>query len=205
MANDEPTVWIVDDDEQARRSVSALVRSMGLGAEAFASAEEFLDAYREDRPGCLVTDVRMVGMSGLELQDMLNERNVLLPVIVLTAYARTSLTVRAVKSGAFTVLEKPYDEDDLWDAIRSALADDAESRAKHARRRELQRRIGRLTPAEREVMDMVVRGKPNKNIARLLGVSIRTVESRRQEIFSKMEADSVAKLVRLVIDAGMEP
>jgi len=201
---DEPTVFVVDDDQQARKSVCALVRSMGVPAEAFASAEEFLEGYAEGFPGCLVTDVRMFGMSGLELQEELKRRNVMLPVIVLTAYARTPITVRAIKSGAVTLLEKPYADDDLWDAIRRALAEDASGRADHDRRREIRDRIAELTGAERKVMDMMVKGKPNKVIAARLDVSIRTVENRRREVFAKMKADSVAELVRMVIDADVE-
>jgi len=201
---DEPTVFVVDDDQQARKSVCALVRSMGVPAEAFAPAEEFLEGYAEGFPGCLVTDVRMFGMSGLELQEELKRRNVMLPVIVLTAYARTPITVRAIKSGAVTLLEKPYADDDLWDAIRRALAEDASGRADHDRRREIRDRIAELTGAERKVMDMMVKGKPNKVIAARLDVSIRTVENRRREVFAKMKADSVAELVRMVIDADVE-
>jgi len=201
---DEPTVFIVDDDQQARKSVCALVRSMGVPAEAFASAEEFLEGYAEGLPGCLVTDVRMFGMSGLELQEELKRRNVMLPVIVLTAYARTPITVRAMKSGAVTLLEKPYADDDLWDAIRCALAEDVSGRADHDRRREIRGCIAELTEAERKVMDMMVKGKPNKVIAARLDVSIRTIENRRREVFAKMKADSVAELVRMVIDADVE-
>ena len=196
-----PIVFVVDDDEQARMSVCALVQSMGLRAKAFSSAEEFLASYRERGPACLVVDVRMLGMSGLELQEELNRRNVLLPVIVLTAYARTPMTVQAIKAGAVTLLEKPYEDDDLWDAIRRALAHDAARRSEHERRQEIRGRAGRLTPAERQVMEMIVQGKANKAIARQLDVSVRTVENRRREVFRKMQADSVAELVRLVIEA----
>ncbi len=199
-----PTVYVVDDDEQARNSVCALVQSMGLRAEAFASGEDFLAHDHTAGPGCLVVDVRMLGMSGLELQEELNRRSVLLPVIVLTAYARTPLTVRAIKAGAVTLLEKPYEEDDLWNAIRRALAQDSARRSEHERRREIRRRAEELTPAERRVMEMIVQGKPNKSIARQLDVSVRTVENRRREVFRKMQADSVAELVRIVIEADLE-
>lgn len=199
-----PIVFVVDDDEQARTSVCALVQSMGLRAEAFSSGEEFLDAYDESGPGCLVVDVRMLGMSGLELQEELNRRHALLPVIVLTAYARTPMTVRAIKAGAVTLIDKPYAEDDLWDAIRRGLAQDAARRSEHERRQEIRDRAGRLTPAERRVMKMIVRGKPNKAIAGQLGVSVRTVENRRREVFKKMHAESVAELVRLVIEADLD-
>ncbi len=203
MMSGEPTVFVVDDDRQALRSVCALVRSMGVGAEAFASAEEFLEGCAEGRAGCLVTDVRMLGMSGLELQEELRRRRILLPVIVLTAYPRTPSTVRAVKAGAVTVLEKPYQDDDLWDAIREALARDSADRIEHQRREGIRRRAAELTPAQRTVMQMIVAGRANKTIAQELDVSVRTVENRRREVFEKMEAGSVAELVRMVIDAGL--
>jgi len=199
-----PIVFVVDDDEQARMSVCALVQSMGLRAKAFSSAEEFLASYHEAGPACLVVDVRMLGMSGLELQEELNRRNLLLPVIVLTAYARIPMTVRAIKAGAVTLLEKPYEDDDLWDAIRRALAHDAERRSEYERREEIRGRAGRLTSAERQVMEMVVQGKANKAIAKQLDISVRTVENRRREVFRKMQTDSVAELVRLVIEANLD-
>lgn len=199
---DEPTVFVVDDDELARTSVCALVRSMGIRAESFSSAEEFLNHYVEGRPGCLVTDVRMLGMSGLELQERLRELDIRLPVIVMTAYAKTPLTVRAIQGGAVTLLEKPCGEDELWDAIRKALSQDINGRATHQRVQELRRRIERLTPTQRKVMDLIVAGKANKVIAMELDISVRTVEARRQEVFVKMQSDSVAELVRLVLEAS---
>ncbi|MGO8689677.1 MAG: response regulator transcription factor [Thermoguttaceae bacterium] len=201
----EPTVFVVDDDERARKSVCALVRSLGLRAEAFPSAEEFLARCTPGRPGCVVTDVRMVGMSGLDLQDKLIERGIRLPVIVLTAYPRTSSTVRAIKAGAVTLLEKPYDEEELWDAIRKALAQEAAGRAKTQRRSEIQERAAGLTPAERTVMNLIVQGQPNKIVAKQLNLSIRTVESRRHEVFTKMGVQSVAELVRLAIEGELVP
>jgi FixJ family two-component response regulator len=197
----EPTVFVVDDDRQARESVCALVRSLGVRAESFSSAEEFLEAYEPHLPGCLVTDVRMFGMSGIELQQKLREDGVPIPVIVITAYARTPVTVKAMQHGALTLLEKPYEEDELWDAIRKALAIDAAGRQQFERRQELRDRLAGFSPKEREVLDAVVAGKPNKTIARELDVSIRTVENRRRDVFAKMKADSVAELVRMVIEA----
>jgi two-component system response regulator FixJ len=198
----EPTVFVVDDDQQARKSVCALVRSMGLQAESFSSGERFLEHYVEGRPGCLVTDVRMLSMSGLELQEELTRRQIALPVIVLTAYARTAVTVRAIQAGAVTVLEKPYEDDDLWDAIRKALTKEAAGRTEHQRRVDLRHRIARLTPGQRRVMDLIVAGKPNKVIAQELDLSVRTIENRRHEVFETMQAGSVAELVRMAIDAG---
>jgi two-component system, LuxR family, response regulator FixJ len=198
----EPTVFVVDNDEPSRKSVCALVSSMGVRVEAFASAEEFLDSYTEPRPGCLVTDYCMRGMNGLELQEELARRRLSLPFIVLTAYAHTSLTVRAMQTGAVTLLDKPYAHDDLWEAIRKALADCAAQQGRRQRRRELRERLTRLTTGESRVLDLLVQGKANKQIAKELNVSVRTVESRRREILVKMEADSLPELFRLVTDAG---
>ena len=203
MTTGEATVFIVDDDEEALASVHALVRSMGVQATPFTSAEAFLELYDDDCPGCLVTDVRMVGMSGIELQQKMQDLGIELPVIVLTAFARTPLTVKAMQNGAVTMLDKPYDDDDLWDAIRLGLQRDEESRAKRAYQRELRERIGRLTESERKVMDLVVAGLQNKSIAKRLDVSVRTVENRRREVFAKMQSVSVAELVRQVIAAGV--
>jgi len=195
---------VVDDDEDARDSVCVLVRSMGIRAEPFASAEEFLACYVEGRPGCLVTDVRMLGMSGIELQEKLIERNIAIPVIMLTAYARTPVTVRAMAAGAVTLLEKPYAEEELWDAIRKALARDGQRREDVQRQREIRLRVDQLTPGERAVMDLIVQGQPNKMIARKLGISVRAVENRRSAVFAKMQADSVADLVHLVIETKLD-
>lgn len=196
------TVFVVDDDQQSRNSVKALVRSMGIAAETFESAEAFLAAYSPEQPGCLVTDVRMFGMSGVELQDRLIAQQISLPVIVITAFAKTQLTVEVVKKGAITVLEKPYDDDDLWDAIRKALSVDTARREQIAHRREIRDRIASLTEKETDVLERVVAGKANKVIAKELDISIRTVENRRREVFEKMQADSLAELVRMVLEAG---
>jgi FixJ family two-component response regulator len=200
----EPVVFVIDDDEKSRKSVRALVSSMGARAETFCSAEAFLASIQAGQSGCVVTDVRMPGMDGLELQEQLKQRDIHLPVIVITAYARTSMTVRAVKAGAVTLLEKPYENEDLWDAIREALALDVATRAKREQRDELRQRADQLTESERRVMEMMVQGRANKVIAKRLDVSLRTVESRRREVFRKMQANSLAELVGLVIDAGID-
>jgi two-component system, LuxR family, response regulator FixJ len=199
----EPVVFVVDDDERARKSVCALVSSLGLQTEAYSSAEEFLAREIPVCHGCVVTDIRMIGMSGLDLQDRLKERGVRLPVIVLTAYPKTRSTVRAMKAGAVTLLEKPYDEEELWDAIRNALAQEAAGQAEAQRRGDIQQRAAALTPAERDVMNMIVQGKPNKVIAKQLNMSIRTIEGRRHEVFAKMGVESVAELVRLALEGEL--
>ncbi len=193
------TVFVVDDDDQARDSVCALIRSMNLKAESFASGEDFLAAYTDNRPGCLVTDLRMLGMSGLELQEELIRRGVTLPVIVITAHPRTSLTVRAMRHGAVTLLEKPYEDNDLWDAIREAIVRDETQRAESVKRQDVLQKIESLNDKEKVVMDLIVEGLANKVIAKRLDVSIRTVESRRHDVFEKMEADSLADLVKMAV------
>lgn len=198
----DAVVYVVDDDEALRDSVSALVQSLGLEARAFPSAEEFLRSFDPEQPGCLVTDVRMFGMSGVELQEKLVADGVPLPVIVLTAFAKTPLTVRVMQNGAVTLLEKPYDTGDLWDAIRRALALDFARRAAWQEQEDAQQRLALLTAKEREVLDRMIAGKANKVIARELDVSIRTVENRRHDIFEKVGVDSVAQLVRLAIVAS---
>ncbi len=196
---EKATVFVIDDDQQARESVCALVQSMGLRSRAFASAEEFLDHVDRDVRGCVVTDLRMLGMNGLELQDTMRERGIIIPVILITAYARTSLTVRAMKQGAVTLLEKPYEEDDLWDAVREALRMSELQYDKQARRRDILQRLELLTPKEHQVMELMVEGIANKVIANRLDVSIRTIENRRHDIFEKMDASSLAELVRMVV------
>lgn len=198
---DDLTVFIVDDDELALSSVKALVQSMGLNAEIFRSAESFLEAFHDDRPGCLVADVRLAGMSGIELMDLLRQRGCVLPVIVLTAFARTSLAVRAMQAGAVTVLDKPYEDNELWEAIRQALSADARKRTKKAEQMEYRRRLDLLNDSERDVLELVLAGKPNKSIAKILDVSTRTIENRRRSVYSKMEVETLADLVRVVLKA----
>jgi FixJ family two-component response regulator len=143
----------------------------------------------------------MLGMSGLELQEKLKELDISLPVIIISAYAQTPMTVQAMKRGAVSFLEKPCEENQLWDAIREALAQDEATRLARERREECHQRLAILTPAERAVMELIVAGEPNKVIAKRLGVSVRTVEARRHEVFKKTQVDSVAALVRLVMEA----
>lgn len=195
-----PTVFVVDDDPAARKSVCALVASMGIHAEGYASGEEFLESYRSDMRGCLVTDLRMLGMSGIQLQEKMQERGISLPVIVITAHADTPVTVQAMRNGAITLLEKPCRDQELWDSIREAIATDSRDREVRRRREEVARRIESLTQQERKVMDQMIAGSPNKNIATSMNVSVRTIESRRHNIFEKTGTESLAELVRLVLE-----
>ncbi|HIQ21438.1 MAG TPA: response regulator transcription factor [Planctomycetes bacterium] len=203
MIDPAATVYIIDDDPAARDAVTALVRQMGLRAQAFASAEQFLETYDGTSPGCLITDLRMLGISGVELLERMVRAGTPLPVIIITAYPETPVTVRAMQLGAVTLLEKPCADHQLWEAIRDALERDARRRAGEARRREIRARIDQLTPRERDVLRLIVEGKANKQIAKQLGVSLRTVEAHRHNIFEKLQAHSVAELVRLVLETGL--
>ncbi len=199
--NAHDVVYVVDDDQASREATVGLVREMGVEAHGFDSGEAMLSAYDGHRPACLVTDVRMLRMSGLELQEELQRRGYQLATVVLTGYAETAVTVRAIKNGAVTLLEKPCKNLELWDAIRAALAQDAEQWRADSQRREVRAKLAKLSPSEKEVLDLMLAGEANKVIANRLDVSVRTVEVRRQAIFTKMEADSVAKLVRMVVEA----
>jgi RNA polymerase sigma factor (sigma-70 family) len=195
----EPTVFVVDDDPAVRDSLRDLIESAGLAVESHASAREFLDAYTPDRPGCLVLDVRMPGMSGLDLQEHLREKRFGIPVIIITAHGSVSDASRSFKMGAIDFLEKPFIHEDLLARISAAIEKDARTRQHEARLDDITNRIARLTARERQVMDKVVTGCPNKRIATELGITQRTVEVHRAQVMEKMQAESLAELVRLVI------
>jgi two-component system response regulator FixJ len=198
MTNNDALVFVVDDDAPSREAVTNLARSMQLRAESFASAEEFLDRYR-GQPGCVVVDLRMPGLSGVELQDELRQRGLPIPVIVVTGHAHTAAVVRAMRNGAISVLDKPVDEDELWQAVRAALAQDADRRRLDAELAETRQRLSHLTDKERDILRMIVAGRPNKAMANVLGASLRTVENRRREVFSKLGVRSVAELVAMTL------
>ena len=193
----EPTVFIVDDDEAVLQSLTALVKVIFPRVEAYASAAEFLAVYDPDRPGCLVLDVAMPGMSGLELQRKLEQENIEIPVIFITGHGNVRMAVGAMRAGAVNFLEKPFQEQELWDSIRKALEVDGMNRRRQARRACIEKRLAALSPGEREVLDLILSGKFNKEIATELGLSIRTVEDRRARLMKKMQAQSVAELVQL--------
>ena len=199
MTLHEPVVLIVDDDPAVRDSLALLLRSVGLKSEAYSSAAEFLQAYDASRRGCLVLDVRMPGMSGLELQEKLEGLHSTLPIIFLTAHGDVPMAVKAVKAGAVDFIQKPFRDQELIDKIQHAIEDDTRIREKLADREETLARIESLTPREHEVMDLVVDGKANKVIALDLGLSQRTVEIHRARVMRKMGADSVSQLVRMVM------
>jgi len=197
-ALDSPLVYLVDDDEAIRDSLGLLLRSVGLNCEVYASALEFLEAYDPRRHSCLVADIRMPGLSGLELQQRLNEQRADVPVIFITGHGDVPMAVNAMKSGASDFIQKPFRDQDLIDRIHKALAQDRERRAWRAEERAIRERIALLTPREAEVMRRVVRGQANKVIAMDLGVSQRTVELHRARVMRKLKMRSLAELVSAV-------
>lgn len=199
MGPPEVTVFVVDDDAAMRDSLRWLLQSVNFPVETYASAEEFLAAYDVARPGCLVLDVRMPGMSGLTLQETLAARGMTLPVIMITGYGEVPTAVRALKGGALDFIEKPFNDEILLERVRQALERDRAARAVWARQADAQARLEQLTQREREVMELVTAGKANKVIAAELGLSPKTVEVHRANVMRKMEADSVAELVRLAM------
>ncbi len=197
----EPTVFVVDDDEAMRESLTWLIESVGLKVESFASADEFLRSYYPGQSGCLLLDVRMPGMSGLELQTHLREQQLTVPVIIITGHGDVPMAVRAMKAGAVDFIEKPFNDEQLLESIRNALAIDDRLRDTQSFKAEVASRLSQLTPRESEVMEMVTAGKSNKEIANLLNVSAKTVEAHRAKVMEKMQASSLAELVRLVLAA----
>jgi RNA polymerase sigma factor (sigma-70 family) len=201
MNDQEPTVFVVDDDPGVSDSIRLLLRSVGLPSEAFSSATDFLEAYDLERAGCLVLDVRMPGMSGLDLQARLQEAGSTLPIIFVTAHGDVPMAVDAVKAGALEFVQKPFRDQELLDKIQKALEADAQARAERRDLAVIRNRLDSLTPREREVMDLVVAGEPNKNIARALAISQRTVEIHRARVMEKMQVRSIPMLVQLVMKA----
>jgi two-component system response regulator FixJ len=201
MNMSKPLIYIVDDDDTFRKSLQWLLESVGLAVRTFTNAAEFLENYVPGSPGCLVLDIRMPGMSGLQLQDLLAGRGIGLPVIFLTGHGDVPMAVAAVKKGALDFIQKPYNDQQLLDLVNSALKRDAELRASCSRSHQIASLVGSMTPREREVMDAVVSGKSNKIIAEELGVTIKTVEAHRARVMEKMGAESLAHLVHLVMTA----
>ena len=201
MTASETTVYVIDDDEAVRASLDWLICSVRLPVRTFASAREFLDAYQPDQQGCVVVDVRMPGMSGLELQRNLAEVSGQLPVIIITGHGDIHMAVDAMKAGAFDFIEKPFDEQLLLDLVQKAVEKSAVAAHDHALRDEIRRRIQLLTPRESEVLELVLVGEPNKRIAVRLGICEKTVEAHRSKVMEKTEAKSFADLIKLVISA----
>jgi FixJ family two-component response regulator len=200
--NVRSTIFVVDDDLAVRDSLKLLLRSVGQSVETFGSAQEFLDGCGDDRPGCVVLDIRMPGMSGLELQQKLNEKHSILPIIFITGHGDVPMAVEAMQAGAVDFIQKPFRDQDLIDRINQALEKDNNNRAALGERNDIRRRLDTLTPREREVLDLVVHGKANKVIAGDLKLSQRTVEIHRARVMEKMQASSLAHLVRMVLEVG---
>ena len=191
-------VYVVDDDSSIRQALSSLLRSVGLRVETFGSAREFLRAPRAESPACLVLDVRLPDGSGLDIPDELRNLDVPLPIIYITGHGTIPMSVRAMKLGALEFLTKPFRDEDLLSAIKFALERDRQSKADRSEVAEARQRIERLTPREREVLQLVVAGKMNKQIAAHLGTAEQTVKQHRGRVMRKLEVDSVADLVRVV-------
>jgi RNA polymerase sigma factor (sigma-70 family) len=182
-----------------RNSLKWLIESVGVAVESFASADDFLANYEPGRPGCIVLDVRMPGMSGLDLQEHLVRQNIRIPTVIITGHGDVPMAVRAMKAGAVDFIEKPFNDEALLDAIRRAIATEERQRNAQFEHREIQARIEHLTPREREVMNRVTDGSSNKEIANSLGVSAKTIEAHRARVMEKMQARSLAELVRMAL------
>lgn len=202
---ESPLVYLVDDDEAVRDSLGILLRSVGLASEVYASALEFLEHFDPQRHACLVADIRMPGLSGLELQQRLNEQHADIPIIFITGHGDVPMAVTAMKSGATDFIQKPFRDQDLLDRIAKALEIDRARRASRAEGDAIRERLALLTPRETEVMERVVKGQANKVIAMDLGVSQRTVELHRARVMRKLRMRSLAELVQAVGKAAGAP
>ncbi len=203
MSDSDSIVFVVDDDAPIRESLKNLILSVGLHVDTFASGQDFLKAKRPDIPGCLVLDVRLKGLSGLDLQKRMAEVNIDIPIIFMTGHGDIPMTVQAMKAGAVEFLTKPFRDQELLDAINQALERDRKRREERAKVADLQERYDSLTPREREVMGLVVAGLLNKQIAGELGTSETTVKIQRHQVMEKMDADSLADLVRMGDKLGL--
>jgi RNA polymerase sigma factor (sigma-70 family) len=203
MSEPDTMVFVVDDDAQTRESLKNLMRSVALHVEVFASAQDFLRSKRPDVPTCVVLDVRLPGLSGLDLQKRMAEAKIEVPIIFITGYGDIPMTVQAMKAGAVQFLTKPFRNQELLDAVHQALERDRAARDQRAKNEELHTRYDSLTPREREVMTLVVAGLLNKQIAGELGTSETTVKNHRHQIMGKMGADSVAELVKMAYKLGI--
>jgi len=198
-----PTVFVIDDDASVRKGLSRLLRSAGFEVETFASAELFLGREHYDGIGCIVLDVRMPGIGGIELHDELSKADYHMPVIFITGHGNIPMGVKAMKKGAVDFLAKPFDDEELLQAVGEALERDKQGRAKHAEGLAIRGRLNLLTAREQEVLRYVITGMPNKQIAHELGIAEKTVKIHRGRIMQKMGVDSIAKLVRLAEKAGI--
>ena len=196
-----PVVFVVDDDDGVRRGMEFLLPSAGYEVRSFESGQAFLDACRPGMRGCVLLDVRMPGMDGLELQEHLKAKGIRIPVIIVTAFANVPMAVRAIQAGAFDFIEKPFEGADLLERIRRALVQEQQQAQDERQLAQTRDRLDSLTPRERQVMELVVSGKLNKQIAAELGISMKTVENHRARVMEKMQAESLAELVRMTLGA----
>ncbi len=203
MITSDAAVFVVDDDSLIRDSLEQLVKSVGLKADTFSSAEAFLDTELPDKPGCLVLDIRMSGLSGLDLQEELLKRGIVIPIIFITGHGTVSMSVRAMKAGAVDFLQKPFEDQELLDLIHHAIAQNRKVRIEQAEINKIEQRIKSLTMREHEILVLVTTGMLNKMIANDLAMSENTVKTHRARIMRKMEVKSLAELVRVTEKVGI--
>jgi FixJ family two-component response regulator len=197
--SNKTSVFIVDDDREVREALQLLMESVGLAVETFASAGDFLEQFDPSRAGCILLDVRMPGMSGLDLQARLAAEQLHPPIIIITGHGDVPMAVRAVQAGALNFIEKPFNDQSLLDSVHRAIEQDARQRGEASRLADIRGRYDRLTPREKEVLELVVAGKRNKVIAADLSVSQSTVEAHRAKVMEKMEADTLSDLMRMML------
>lgn len=202
IASQTTTVFIVDDDPEVRRAISLLARSVDLQVETFADAQQFLDSYSADQLGCLILDVRMPGMSGLQLQQELRERGLQIPTILLTAYAEVTMATQAMRAGAVDFIQKPYSPQLLLERIYEAIQLDADNRREESERRRVRELIRTLSPRENEVMRLLAQGLSTKETANRLEISIKTVDNHRANVLEKMFVENTAQLAALIVKYG---
>jgi FixJ family two-component response regulator len=205
MGNANSTVFVVDDDEPVRDAIAMLLDTVELPYETFASAQEFLAAYDKDRTGCLVLDIRMPGMSGLELQEHLRKMHAPIPIVFITGHGDIPMAVEAMKRGAVDFIRKPFRDQELLDRVQEALSHDRDQRAAHQNLEEIRSRVATLTPREYEVFQRVADGQANKVVAIELGISERTVEIHRSQVMQKTRARTLADLVRMKLTLDQSP
>ena len=205
MVEPEPTIFVIDDDPSVRKSLSRLLRSMGYAVEAFSSAEEFLVREHFDGIGCIILDVQMPGLSGMDLQVELGKAEYSMPIVFITGRGDIPMSVEAMKRGAVHFLTKPFDDKELIEAVKEAIEKDRKAKAELSEVRDIRGRIGLLTPREYEILRYVVSGMLNKQIAYTLNIAEKTVKIHRGRVMEKMGIDSVAELVRLTAKAGVDP
>jgi FixJ family two-component response regulator len=200
-----PTVFVIDDDPSVRKSLSRLLRSVGHGVETFSSAEEFLAREHFDGIGCMILDVQMPGLSGMDLQAELSKAETSMPVVFITGHGDIPMSVEAMRKGAVHFLSKPFDDSDLLAAVKEAIEKDRQAKAEQAEIHDIRNRLSLLTPREYEILRYVITGMLNKQIAFVLNIAEKTVKIHRGRVVEKLRVDSVAELVRLAEKAGIEP